>query len=60
MSGRMIFLSLPVQNLHRARTFYEGLGFRTISRHLEFRNEPGKGTERADVLPNATPDPERT
>ena len=32
MSGRMIFLSLPVQNLHRARTFYEALGFR-INEH---------------------------
>jgi uncharacterized protein len=28
----MIFLSLPVQNLHRARTFYEALGFR-INEH---------------------------
>jgi predicted lactoylglutathione lyase len=28
MSGRMIFLSLPVDDLGRARTFYEGLGFR--------------------------------
>ena len=32
MSGRMIFLSLPVQNMHRARTFYEALGFR-INEH---------------------------
>ena len=28
MSGRMIFLSLPVQDLATARVFYEGLGFR--------------------------------
>jgi predicted lactoylglutathione lyase len=28
MSGRMIFLSLPVQDLPTARAFYEGLGFR--------------------------------
>jgi uncharacterized protein len=28
----MIFLSLPVQNLHRARAFYEGLGF-SINEH---------------------------
>ena len=28
----MIFLSLPVQSLHRARTFYEALGFR-INEH---------------------------
>jgi uncharacterized protein len=27
VSGRMIFLSLPVRNLHRARAFYEALGF---------------------------------
>jgi len=32
MSARMIFVSLPVQNLHRARTFYEALGFR-INEH---------------------------
>ena len=29
---RMIFLSLPVQNLHRARGFYEALGF-SINEH---------------------------
>jgi predicted lactoylglutathione lyase len=28
MTGRMIFLSLPVQDLPTARGFYEGLGFR--------------------------------
>jgi predicted lactoylglutathione lyase len=28
MTGRMIFLSLPVQDLPAARAFYEGLGFR--------------------------------
>lgn len=28
MTGRMIFLSLPVQDLPTARAFYEGLGFR--------------------------------
>jgi uncharacterized protein len=28
----MIFLSLPVQNLHRARSFYEALGF-SINEH---------------------------
>jgi hypothetical protein len=28
MSGRMIFLSLPVDDLPRARALYEGLGFR--------------------------------
>ena len=28
MTGRMIFLSLPVQDLARARAFYEDLGFR--------------------------------
>jgi predicted lactoylglutathione lyase len=32
MTGRMIFLSLPVDDLSRARTFYEGLGFR-INEH---------------------------
>ena len=32
MSGRMIFLSLPVQDLNRARAFYEALGFR-INEH---------------------------
>jgi uncharacterized protein len=32
MTGRMIFLSLPVQSLHRARAFYEALGFR-INEH---------------------------
>ena len=32
MTGRMIFLSLPVQDLPRARAFYEGLGFR-INEH---------------------------
>ena len=32
MSGRMIFLSLPVEDLSRARTFYEELGFR-INEH---------------------------
>jgi predicted lactoylglutathione lyase len=28
MTGRMIFLSLPVSDLGAARAFYEGLGFR--------------------------------
>ena len=28
MSGRMIFVSLPVQDLSRARDFYQELGFR--------------------------------
>ena len=28
MSGRMIFLNLPVRDLPRARAFYEALGFR--------------------------------
>jgi predicted lactoylglutathione lyase len=28
MTGRMIFLSLPVSDLAAARAFYEGLGFR--------------------------------
>jgi predicted lactoylglutathione lyase len=32
MTGRMIFLSLPVQDLARARAFYEALGFR-INEH---------------------------
>jgi predicted lactoylglutathione lyase len=32
MSGRMIFLSLPVGDLARARSFYEELGFR-INEH---------------------------
>jgi len=32
MSGRMIFLNLPVQDLPRARRFYEALGFR-INEH---------------------------
>jgi len=32
MSGRMIFLNLPVQDLGRARSFYEALGFR-INEH---------------------------
>ncbi len=32
MTGRMIFLSLPVEDLARARAFYEGLGFR-INEH---------------------------
>ena len=32
MTGRMIFLSLPVQDLKRARAFYEALGFR-INEH---------------------------
>ncbi len=32
MTGRMIFLSVPVQDLSTARAFYEGLGFR-INEH---------------------------
>ena len=32
MTGRMIFLSLPVDDLSRGRAFYEGLGFR-INEH---------------------------
>jgi uncharacterized protein len=32
MTGRMIFLSLPVSDLPAARAFYEGLGFR-INEH---------------------------
>ncbi len=32
MSGRMIFVSLPVRDLSTARTFYEELGFR-INEH---------------------------
>ena len=32
MTGRMIFLSLPVRDLARARAFYEALGFR-INEH---------------------------
>ena len=37
MTQRMIFLSLPVQDLGTARAFYEGLGFRIN----EYSSDPG-------------------
>lgn len=41
--GKMVFINLPVQDIKRATSFYEALGF---SKNEEFSNETSSGMRR--------------